>query len=251
MLDTFEDVAKTFEKVTPELERLLSPEDRDAVLKDRLAPTYASLEFQPESLAKAVATATRQLDEERAALAGEHVYTLQELAKIIGAELPPLLATADAAPSPGAAWFRATNKSPTDEQRLQLDILNETRWARFDREGATASPATVAAQYAAALRDPHDQLHASYISWVEATHGGATGWTGRPLTKPEADALMGDGGLRAAIRAAKDVRRPNAAVAAVAALAAAEALVTRADGARVGWSRVEKRATAAWRKLVA
>jgi hypothetical protein len=244
-LDYFDDVPKTLAPVVNELTRLLDPEAQAAELDRDLAETRAALKYRPAEMAAAEGAARAERDERRRQAVGEWSYTLQEVTKATTAAMLPLLGAADAAPGPAAVWFRKTNKFASETEQLQLATLDELRVARFDRELPVSNPAAVRAKYAVALKDPHDQEHASLIRWVEARY--AAGWTGRELSASEAAGVLP---LREAIKAAQLARRPPAAAKAFEALHAADQLVKRAVGTRIGGKPIQKRITD-WRRFLA
>jgi len=246
----FEDVDKKLKDTRAHLTQLLDPADRVAEYDRELAPSRAALKFQPGVLAKEESAAQQALDKTRVAKAGEAAYSLQEIVKVLRPRLAASLAIVEAAPSPTIAWYQKTNRMATEDQQVNLAILHETRLARFDREWAAAGPAHVAAAYQAALRDPFDQLNASFIAWTEAKHG--NGWRGRALTPEEAvDRTRGASVVTAVIDATRQARRPKAATDAIRLVDEADTLVERAVETRIGGVLVEKRFSGAWRELVA
>lgn len=245
MYESFDEAETFLAPFTAELTRLLDPADQAAELDQELAETRAALKFDPMALARAEETARQRLEERRREQAGEAAYTLQQMQKVAAERLTDLYATAELAPSPGAAYFRRKHVLPTEEQKVSLDTLHELRVARFDRELATASPSAVLERYQTAIKDPLEPEHASWIAWTEFVHG--AGWAGRTLQPHEGSASMQ---LTAAIKAAKQARRGPGAEKARETLRAVDALVTRATETRIGGRRVEKKITD-WQRFVA
>ena len=116
-------------------------------------------------------------------------------------QLTPLLQEAQSAPSPTSAWYRATAKIASEDQQLQLSLLDGR--CRLGWIGKpTRHPAAVTSRYEAALRTPFEQQSASVIRWTEARH--ANGWTAR--RSPD-EALSGEPG--SSVRPSRRPRRAD------------------------------------------
>jgi len=171
---------------------------------------------------------------------------LQQIAAHIEPTLVLLEAAEEQPPSAADAWFLHTNKMPASTDQLQLQVLDELRVARFDRELADAGPERVHDRYRLALMNPHDQENASLIRYVERRHGG--GWAWKPPAQDEGTAAQA---LRDRIKATRHARRPEAAIKARAAWHGAEYAVEQAIKRTIGRHAVEKRVTSTWKDLVA
>ncbi len=159
------------------LETALEPVRVQAEREEALRPFTAAdgiWRFAPRSERE---KAEQAIEAEQRQRHGELLFALSRAVNTHGPTLEGLEADAMRAPDPETAWTtRAGRGGVTASELISLNVLDELRVARYERELAQASPTTVLAQYMAALRDPSDQSSASLIRWVENAHGRGHKW---------------------------------------------------------------------------
>jgi hypothetical protein len=186
--------------------------DHDNELRDATAPFEAggALQYAPPEYRQRAEADVKGKQKQRA---GEALFQAEHVARRVEVSLEPVIAAAKEPPAPLAALFASGGgvdalKVPnvTLGERMQLDLLDETRRARFDRDYGNAKPSAILAYYSRALTDATNQANASFIRWVEGRH--RTTWTGAPIGNDATEAIKATD-LAKAIEAARETRIPD------------------------------------------
>jgi hypothetical protein len=170
-----------------DFDRAWSRVELNAELAEKLAPFEKGgmWEYAPPEARK---QAEADIRAKHATRLGEALFTAEHTARAIEVNLAPYVERAQLPPDPQAAHERRAGRVGLSfSDRCALDLLDEHRQARFDREYASMMPSRVDAEYVQALLDPTDQVNASYIRWVETKHRGS--WRGADVAGDADEAL--------------------------------------------------------------
>jgi hypothetical protein len=206
----------------------VDPARREKVLNEKLAD-YAEGGRWQYAPADAKRTAREKVEAEIATEVGHALFHAHVAARDHGAAVERAIEHAQEPLKPDAAWLARTKTAGlTGPEILQLEILDELRQTRITRELETASPSHVLARYAAALDDPTEQGHATFIRLVEARF--RQGWSGVAVSgssdDPDVRAALA---LPQRIGQARASRIPGPALAARQAAARVRAVGQRAE----------------------
>ena len=208
-LTTYEETLTTVEAA---FIKATDPADRARELQEARAPFEpgGALQYAPPEYAQRAEADVKRKQDQRT---GEALFTAEHLAREVEVGLESLIAAAKEPPDPEAAIYAGgrrdalgTKLGITLSEKCALDLLDEQRRARFDREYATALPSVMLADYKRALADPADQQNASFIRWVESRHKGQ--WNGAPIGDNDIEVVRASD-LMKTIRATREARVPE------------------------------------------
>jgi len=179
---------------------------RQAELREKLAPfdPGGPLEYAPPDARRRAEDDIRRKQGQRG---GEALFVAEHTARAIEMELEPQLDGFREPPDAETAHAMRSNiRGISLADKCGLDLLDEHRRARFDRDLAAAKPSVILAAYKKALADATDQVNASLIRWVESRHGQQG--TGVAVGNDASEAML-TSGLHAQIQAAREARIPE------------------------------------------
>jgi hypothetical protein len=119
------------------------------------------------------------------------------------------IANATEAPSPETVWAARTGRQATPAEYIDLAIMDELIFARFDREFADATPTEILARYQDAQADPTVLKNAAFVRAAEAKFSDR--WRGRKIDANDAGELAAYETLQATFRDARTARVPASA----------------------------------------
>lgn len=224
--DIFTTTAARFTTAADRLEATLDPQKRaeDIATKTRDFEPGQKYAYAPESERLKVVAA---IEAEHETASGKALFDCDDA---IYQDEPRLMAEIDKAMQPPdalRAWIAGRGiASHTGTEWLLVDLLDETRRARFDRELADALPSRVLRLYRDAIEQPNDQERATLIRYVERRHLGQ--WTGRGVKGDNEHEIHAERQLQQAMRDARQQRLPRSAADALAAVDRAKRVGQRA-----------------------
>jgi hypothetical protein len=188
------------------LEEAVDPERRQQEFDQRLEH-FSSLTPSLQKLAKDdIDQARREIEAEQKRRAGEAQYALGRFVLDVEPTVNEAFTHVQRPMSAVDAWrleHKGEAYSPDAKvvAELQVDVLDELRMARLDRELSTAPPSRVLALYNAALEGGDTAL----VRYVEGRHG--AGWSGVASGVPAEGTAVQH--LHRKIQATRDARVPE------------------------------------------